>query len=291
MINIQEEIRLKILDFLNTHGISCDVSTDHTQALLMLFDLDRKWVPPKKRKVVYSKELQEKIEGGLSEIDIELLRYFEEKFVNGENINNHLSRNIFLSERYDNLLNQWNVHHLHLSKDEATSDSEMRGNRSDTYLLFLVDSEKTYFLDCVPHLSGNEFADFRFIEIVFNNRWGDVVPLIKLENVVTLGAVVRTKEDIYELWKHNINIFAFEFENEFYSVGQGVMLSGDSSSAMRAVCDLKKILFEYSQDENLALLGLTVMENDCILSISVKHNGVEKRIDVVGDTGTNCLTL
>ena len=291
LINIQEEIRLKILDFLSAHGIQCDPNINYTKLLLTLFDLDRKWVPPKKRIVVYSKELQEKMHSSLSEDNVELIHLFADKFSNGENINNHLSTNIYLPEQYDRLLNQWNIHHLHLNKDEAESKQDMHNNRSGTYLLFLIDNERVYFLDCVPHLRGNNFADLEFIEIVFKNKWWDVVPLVKLEGVISLGAAVRTKEDIFALWKSNVNITAFEFENEFYSVGNKVRLSGDRSLDMDAVCKLNEILSECSNDPSLSLLGITVMENDCILSISIVHCGSEKRIEIVGDAGPNCLEL
>ncbi len=291
MVELQEEIRIKVLGFLNTHGFQCSEEADYTKVLLTLFDLNRKWIPSKRRTVVYSKELKDKIENNFSNDIVDLIRFFEVKFSEGENINNHLSRNIFLFEKYDKLLNQWNVHHLHLCKDEAKSDFEMRSNRSDMYLLFLVDSEKAYFLDCFPHLKGDEFADLNFIEIVFNNKWLDVVPLIKMDHVVNLEFAVRNKEDIYQFWEHNVNVTAFEFENEYYSVGNGVTLSGNNLSDMRTVCDLNKILLKYSQDETFSVSEITVMENDSILSIVFDHCGVEKNIKIDGDIGLNCFEL
>lgn len=291
MVDLQEEIRIKVLGFLNTHGFQCSEETDYTKVLLTLFDLNRKWIPSKRRTVVYSKELKDKIKNSLSNDIVDLIRFFEAKFSEGENINNHLSRNIFLSEKYDKLLNQWNVHHLHLCKDEAKSDFEMRSNRSDMYLLLLVDSEKVYFLDCIPHLKGDEFADLNFIEIVFNNKWLDVVPLIKMDHVVNLEFAVRNKEDIYKFWEHNINVTAFEFENEYYSVGNGVTLLGNNLLDVRTVCDLNRFLLKYSQDKAFSVSEITVMENDSILSIVFDHCGVEKSIKIVGDTGLNCFEL
>ena len=58
-------------------------------------------------------------------------------------------------------------------------------------------------------------------------------------------------------------------ENEYYSVGNGVMLSGNNLSDMRTVCDLNKILLNYSQDEAFSVSEITVMENDSILSITI----------------------
>ena len=230
MERVKEEIRTKIIDFLKSHKIKCDDDMDYTQSLLAIFDLNRKWIPTKSREVVYSNELKSKMENELSQDTVDLIKYFEKEFSDGNNINGHLSRNIFVSERYDSLLNQWNIHHLHLERKEATSKSKMRKNRSDTYLLFLIDDKKVYFLDCVPHLEDENFADLNFIEIVFKNNWLDVVPLRKMEGVIKVEPAIRTKEDIYKMWQANINISAFEFENEFYFVGNGVNLAGNSGS-------------------------------------------------------------
>lgn len=291
MERVKEEIRTKIIDFLKSHKIKCDDDMDYTQSLLAIFDLNRKWIPTKSREVVYSNELKSKMENELSQDTVDLIKYFEKEFSDGNNINGHLSRNIFVSERYDSLLNQWNIHHLHLERKEATSKSKMRKNRSDTYLLFLIDDKKVYFLDCVPHLEDENFADLNFIEIVFKNNWLDVVPLRKMEGVIKVEPAIRTKEDIYKMWQANINISAFEFENEFYFVGNGVNLAGNNMSDVSTICDLNKILSKYSQDSEFSLLSISVMENNCILSITVKHDGTEKHIAIVENTGNNCFEL
>ena len=291
METIQAEIRCKIIDFLKSHKIKCDDEMDYTQSLLTLFDLNRKWIPAKEREVLYSEELKKKMKSELPQDTIDSIHYFEKEFSDGNNVNGHLSRNIFVSDRYDNLLNQWNIHHLHLEKKAATSKSKMRKNRSDTYLLFLVDDKKAYFLDCVPHLEDEEFADLNFIEIIFNNKWLDVVPLRKMEGVVGIEPAIRNKEDIYKMWQANMNVSVFEFEKEFYFVGNGITLSGNNISDMSTVCNFNKILFNYTQDERFSLLSTTVMENNCILRLAVKHCGVEKHIIVVENNGVNCFEL
>lgn len=284
-------MRQKIINFLKSHNIRCDEGMTYTDSLIKLFDLNGKWIPTKKRNVVYSEELKGKMANNLSEDVVDLLYFFEKEFTDGKNINCHLSRNIFVSETYDRLLNHWNIHHLHLNKDEATSDSEMRSNRSDTYLLFLIDAENVYFLDCVPHLKGDEFADLSFIEIIFNNKWFVAVPLIKLNNIVSLEVDIRNKEEIYTLWKNNVNIAAYRFGDEFYSIGQRISCLGNRLSDTLLKCDLEKILFKLSQDPTLSLIDVSIMENDCILRILVKHNGVDKCIAITNETGVNCFDL
>ena len=288
---IKEEIRQKIIDFLKSHNIQCDEEMNYTDSLIKLLDLNVKWIPTQKRSVLYSEELQNKMDGVLSQDTVELIRFFEKEFVDGKNINSHLSRNIFVSKNYDKLLNHWNIHHLHLKKDEATSDEGMRNNRSSTYLLFLVDSENVYFLDCVPHLQGDEFADLNFIEIIFNNGWLDVVPLIKLENVVELGVDIRNKEEIYALWKNNINISAYRFGDAFYSVGKGVSRAGNRLPVTLIKCELEKILFNLSQDPSFSLISVEILSDEYLLSIKFNQEGMEKQIVYNSNSGFNCFEL
>ena len=265
---------------------------DYTSLLLSLLDLNRKWIPAHKRKVIYSKELRDKIENKkIKQRHIDLIHDFEDKFVNGENINGHLSKNIYSPSSLDKLLLYWKIHHLHLNKRSATRFNQMYCNRSEYYLLFLIDKYNAYFLDITPHLKGSEFSSFDFLEIIFNNNWESLIPFVVLPNVIGVSSEITDKEQLNQIWNANINYLFYNYNGKYYGNVSSVMLNGNSLEDMSCICDLNKKLFDISNHHNVILKDVKVMADNCILKIEVSIDTVDQTIEIHNNIQNNIFEL
>lgn len=139
-----ENIILKKLD---EKGIRANYNDVH-ELLRKFLNIKNKLVEIKPRKVIYSTELKSKMSG---ESYFDVLKIVEEKFKNGEDITPHLSKLVIDPENQDGLLNDWAIHHLHLSKTKKKPHDKFYV-RSDYLLMFiLVDPDLVCFLDVRPH--------------------------------------------------------------------------------------------------------------------------------------------
>ena len=123
------------------------------------------------RKVHYSRELIKKMNEEFPKELCDLIKLFEKKFDKGESVKGYLSKKAFDVEFKDILLNQWGIKHLHLTDKEANSIEEMKNNRSNILLFFIVDNQDVYFLDVRKHPKGAGFITLEVLYIVYNNRW------------------------------------------------------------------------------------------------------------------------
>ena len=98
------------------------------------------------------------------------VHYSRELIKKGESVKGYLSKKAFDVEFKDILLNQWGIKHLHLTDKEANSIEEMKNNRSNILLFFIVDNQDVYFLDVRKHPKGAGFITLEVLSIVYNNR-------------------------------------------------------------------------------------------------------------------------
>lgn len=90
------------------------------------------------------------------------------KVSSGQNLNPHLSRNLLDLDYNDLLLNDWRIHHFHLS---TILDPSGFVTRTDPLLFAMVTDTDFYMIDVMHH---DDWANERLIEIVHNN-WPDVI--------------------------------------------------------------------------------------------------------------------
>lgn len=291
------ELKLKIsnsiYEYYSNINMRHDFSRKDYEALtLSLFDLNRKWISAHKRKVFYSKELRDKVESKkIEQKCIDLIHDFECKFVNGENINSHLSKNIYSPSRLDKLLLYWKIHHLHLNNKSVKSFNQMSSNRSEYYLLFLIDKYNVYFLDITTHLKGAEFSSLNFLEIIFNNNWESVVPFVELPNVTGVSFEISDKEQLNRFWNANINYLTYNHNGKYYGNISGVMLNGNSIEDMDCFCNLNKILFYISNQHNVIFKNVKVMSDNCILKIELSIDKADKIIEIHNTIQDNIFEL
>lgn len=249
--DITEHIKLVMA----TRKISFQDDSDDAGIILAYMNAIGKRISAEPRKVFFSNELKSKIanksflKGSQSmpeneaEKIIDIIDYFQLLFENGEDINNHLSSQIFTSKRQDILFNTWNIKHIHLNKQKAESKSAMKKNRADFLLFCIVDQDSVYFLDARHHPNNDEFSSYSFLQIAFNNEWMKYLGFSEMgaEYVpYSMKPKITNDKELFELYNSNINV-AFDFQGHgFIGVATGITGSGDKTENVFRLNQLKK---------------------------------------------------
>lgn len=272
---------------------NCKISFSHDAAdqeiFLEYMNAFRKRICPKPRKVIFSKELQRKIDNKcilkngqlLSSEDVQnivsLIRHFKQLFEDGADLNNHLSTQIFTSKRQDILFNTWNIKHIHLNKVEAVSKNAMKNNRADYLLFCVVENDSVYFLDVRHHPNRDEFSSYSFLKIAFNNNWMQHLGFVEMGSEYvphSIQPAITNDKDIYELYSNKLNL-AFDFEGHGYiSIETGITRSGDKIANVVFLNQVKKQLrnLPFSEDDYVDFTP----DNDEGISGIIKFNCGDK---------------
>lgn len=232
MENCNEEIQIlqqitynlgkHILSVLDEHSISHDTINEDSkdfagEAFLLWANSIRKRVEICPRKVNISSELKEKMSRPDFATETKLIEAFAAKMESGENINGHLSKLIYNADKWDYLLNQWNIRHLHLCEVPANNKSEMSKNRSALLLFFIVTKTDAYFLDVRPHPKGSGFTALDFLKLAEHNGWIDLCGGMLCEDIIpgSLQPSITSNDDVYFFFKNHLNI-PFEVNQKYY---------------------------------------------------------------------------
>src|ERR1051325_1385424 len=109
------------------------------------------------------------------------LALIERKLVTGETIYHHLSRKIGELDFHDLLLDDWDIHHLHLGTsfdDKDKNQGLIEGTREVVYCIFKPDD--VYIIQVMSH----EFYDPELLEIV-NANWPELLTRLSLHSART----------------------------------------------------------------------------------------------------------
>ena len=205
---IKRDISVEIANYL-TNNLPCyekkniDDEKTYETNFLHLMNVIGKNVINIPRKVHYSCELIKKMNEEFPKELCDLIKLFEKKFDKGESVKGYLSKKAFDVEFKDILLNQWGIKHLHLTDKEANSIEEMKNNRSNILLFFIVDNQDVYFLDVRKHPKGAGFITLEVLSIVYNNRWMEKIGAQKVEGIIDLQPKIDSNEELYKLYKPN----------------------------------------------------------------------------------------
>jgi len=279
---IEEQVRKEIEEFFTSNNITCNCGT-YNGAVIELFNLFHKWIVVKKRRVEVSKKLQQKVESkALDQIQIDTVNSFKEKFELGVDMNSHLSKNILKSDEYDMLLNNWGIRHLHLcDQEEQLLKTSMGANRSDYYLLIIVNDDCIYFIDVVPHLKGKNFADVEMLKTIEDSSWMDKIGMLEMPNINKVYADTTNMDFIYEAWKSKVNVSVIPINGKYYIRKNLVTVNGANNSVVNGLskmnAGIEKILknktraMEVIIDINEHLLLIEYGSNNKILEYIKKY--------------------
>jgi hypothetical protein len=158
----------------------------------------------------------------------------ETKLRNGQDVTLHLSKDIRYGydpdaatgsvplhrhKDLDLLLNDWGIHHLHLST-EVEADGFVKRDGPLLFAAFRPDD--AYFIDIMHH---GDWTREHIIEVIVN-EWPSA-GLIEEMPEVTASAYTPTEEDRMKLRKAGMNVF-LQISSKFYRSVSGLALSGIS---------------------------------------------------------------
>lgn len=209
--------------------LSCDKKDEKNRRIILAYlNYTRKTPIAFERKVVYSRELKEKIRKKVIPAEeIKTLRYFEGKFRKGESIYYNLSKGIFDGCRQDVLLNSWHIYHIHLNMHEVMSKSGMDRNRADYLLFCIITDSQVLFIDVIPHpASPSDFVCLNFLQIICDNNWNEEINLERVKGAKNVTPKITDEEKLYDIMR-KANMM-FELNGRVFAPIMGIMTSGHS---------------------------------------------------------------
>ncbi|WP_197414478.1 hypothetical protein [Bacillus sp. FJAT-29937] len=206
-------------NFLNQFGYI--PATEEKDVSLQYFNLVRRLVRPIPRKILIAKEF--KCPASL-QLGLEIVK---EKIEKGIDLRPHLSRRISDLNYDDDLLNDWDIYHLHLS---TALDTDGFMKRTGPVLFVRFDEDNAYFINVLGH--GN-WTNQEMIRIIHRN-WPKSIERFRIQGLVGLEKPV-TDEDIKSFRSAHVNSFIEPEPGVIYGPpGMGLTTGGIGFEVVRA---------------------------------------------------------
>lgn len=197
---------------------------DPSQLAAQYFYVRSRMIPAKRRSVHISKALEAK----LLTIDSNwatLVNVIKDHFQTGGRVSKFLSKKIFDATFNDGLLNDYGLHHFHLS--DQLDDSGFFVKRSDMLLFALVYESDAFFIDVAPHPDERIATDFGWVRqdllTIMNSNWPQ---LIEPHIAKGTSGDVLTDTQKKELRRKHINVFHQVGDKSLFPIGGGVTMAG-----------------------------------------------------------------
>jgi len=196
-------------------------------AIVKYLNAAKRRISARPRTVLLSNEFQ--IPLGYEQSVKELLRKIEE----GEDLVPHQSRFIFQSEKQDALLNDWDIHHLHLGNGVDPKDHRLiEGTK---HLLFARLTEDTAY--CI-NIAVHVFTLPHMVEVLHLN-WPESIARFRVYGVPGENL---SECDIKALRGANCNaLISMSDGTTYWGMGGGYMSSGTSTEVMSGLVQIKRL--------------------------------------------------
>lgn len=219
-IDLQADLSLYVYTDLKRAGYS---DADEKNAVYQYYNLRKRQIEPKPRRVVYSKQFScpEEYQTALKE--------FENKTVSGADLTPFQSDKINKADFNDMLLNDWGIQHFHLSRRYRKDGFAARSK----YQIFAyITDEVMYMIRIFPHDAKNLYSKKELVRIIRDN-WPELIERFHVEDVLCLTE--KLDDHAYsEMRKANMTTFLELGENEVYGlIGGGYASNGFSIEALR----------------------------------------------------------
>lgn len=209
-------------DQLKERLIKAGIKTVSDNPLYDYFNFQKRYITPKPRIIKKSQEFYCPAGYELA------LKEIEEKIINGYSLLPYLSKEITDAGYNDDILNDWNIHHLHLSRRMGKDGFVQRSNYQ--LFAFIID-DICHLIQIYPHNKPHLYSTQEMIKIIDKN-WPELLKrnLIKGDLTVSINDA-----DYDELRKAHITTFVQTEPNRIFGViGGGYMSNGYSHSALSA---------------------------------------------------------
>jgi hypothetical protein len=250
---LMTEAKNAILDFFHSMGIAPG-GHSNAEVLHDFFNLQHKFIKNRPRKVLLSNSLMAKVSALHAEAAFNVI---VNTFKEGLDINPFLSKGVARSGDHDYLLNDWQIHHLHLNASKKRPLDYF--NSRSAHLLFIhVTDEDVYLIDIRPHKENHVFAQRDLLRIIRDN-WPDLNKrfLVKGE---PMEIYPKLNEQEIDSLRRKGYMFFTEVDGYAYMPGQGSTTSGFSLKAglqqdkfHRELYKIQSYIEEHEEDVKAAL--------------------------------------
>lgn len=258
-MNWQTEIIKLIEDYYKSIGIQYKPTNDVRRCLVDYLNLEVKLIKPVRRKIFISDKLKTR---KIPTDNLQGLFAIDSKIQAGKDVTYHQSREAFNPSHNDPLLNDWLIHHLHLSDWKKSGDKFYE--RTQLVLFAIFTQEQAFFIDVRPHGKNGElnvFAKKELLEIVGNN-WPSMLKEYVVEDAIMLSHNV-TDEERAKARKRHMMLGMTEVNGKLIinpgigvaSSGHNVLVVRKADSVVRFVQDS---LMEIEKDEEGMKTALTL---------------------------------
>ncbi len=218
-MDLNRDLLSMIKSGLLSMGYSISLGDDDRIIKTKYFNAVRRRVSSKCRSVVMSKEFTcpDEFKKALND--------FVAKSSKGEDLNPHLSRRLLDIEYNDPMLNDWGIHHFHLS---MATDPDGFVSRSGPLLFAVVNDDKIYAIDIRSH---GAWTEKNLIQIIHDN-WPGLIKSYLINDIIDVSDI-PTDNEIGQLRKSGVNSFIKLSDGSIYApIGGGYMASGESIEAV-----------------------------------------------------------
>jgi hypothetical protein len=254
-ISLLDDYKDILYEILLQFGI---VDVDRDNVIFQYWNTVKRIIPSKPRKVVYSAEFRcpKEYERALDE--------FVNRIETGQNIHPFMSDKILKSSYNDLLLNDWNIHHFHLTR-RFRKDGFAK--RNDYEIFAYVTNNVFYMIQIYPHDDEVLYSKQEMIRIIRNN-WPE---LIKSYHMCGVDSLTQKLDDyVYKkIREANISTLVELGQNQVYGmIGGGYASNGYSMEALQNVCFWERRMntFQKIVVENTEVILRLIHENYDVFS-------------------------
>jgi hypothetical protein len=261
-MNLVASVRKSVLKCLPHDGSDRKVvaalsAMEPSQLLVLYINWSNRFIRPVRRQVMTSRAFDQnpivnERSVAVAQIinDIEqgrdLTKYLSRRLKTGFELpRNPGKKNLNRLEHLDLLLNEWGIHHLHVS---TIVESDGFVQRDDPLLFAIFTSQRAFLIDVMGH---KDFANDRLIRMVLDT-WPDEGLVSELKGVMG-GKSTYTKEDRAMLRSAGISTFV-QIDQRVFSPGTGISTAGTSMKATslcgRIMRTLKRFEDQVKADPN-----------------------------------------
>lgn len=262
-MNFYEDWINILKDILSEHW-GYDVSNMTTDEIPpVYFNTEKRRPEQKVRKVMISDvfDCPESLTSGWNKL--------QEQIQIGNDLTPYLSKRVNQADNYDPMLNDWNIHHMHLGEDIEEHSDFMK--RTGPLLFALFHENNFYAIDIFKH---GDWVNQDIIEIIHRN-WPETIESKQLKGITRSTDEELTEENMKTLRSKNCNYVIHVSDGTAYAaLGGGVASAGNTVDTIMKLDIQRKFLMSLEEQVNIDINDWTdsLVEKGFISGEPIKAN-------------------
>lgn len=219
--DFEKDIKAEIQRITTEHKHKINIDQPLDRVLLDYLTVRFKLIDTRVRKVSFNPKFFMELDQHPKQKEIKAISLMASR---GENINRFQSKKLPQTQFHDHLVNEWNIHHFHLSlKPDKKTGFVKQGN---ALLFAYVTDEEIIFLGTDTHRKG-VFGDEKWIKVL-HDHFPEKIEKYKAKDILDVSPKV-TAPQRQAIWDRGLSMAMTKVDNVVYhSPGVGRSLSGHS---------------------------------------------------------------